>query len=206
MNDKLEAESFVPGVETGKVDAEANKPYEDIMFPKNWQPCGPQRRPWLRFWARKFDLALFGLVCGFLWDATIGRTLNSYGIIIFFVACLFLYVFVEPIMLSMWGTTPGKALFYIRVRKSTGQEPSYFEAMSRTFNVLTRGMWLCIPLIELFACARAYNDLSKKGVTSWDRIGGFHVSHRRLGADQVVFVIIVHVVLLIVLAARKSVF
>lgn len=87
-------------------------------------------------------------------------------------------------MLSSWGTTPGKALSKIRLRCENGSRLSYSQALKRSFSVAVKGLGLGLPLISLFTLLNSYNDLTKKGKTSWDRDGNFSVSHQILGLSR----------------------
>jgi len=112
----------------------------------------------------------------------------------------FIFVFVEPCMLSAWGTTPGKALFNIRLRKSDGTKPNYAEALSRAFNVWVRGEGLGIPFVCFFTRIHAYNKLTEEGFTSWDRDGGFTVAHKNLGAGRTIAAIAIFAAFVILMA------
>jgi hypothetical protein len=43
-----------------------------------------------------------------------------------------------------------------------------------------------VPLVNLGTMIAAYEHLANRGVTSWDRDGGFTVVHRRLGPGRVI--------------------
>ena len=150
---------------------------------------GPQICPWVRYLARMMDILLFGLlsglVLGIVYPPALGINDTLLGIIL-----LFIYVFVEPIMLTSWGTTPGKAFLRVRLRKSTGDKPTFAEALSRSFSVWLRGFGLGIPLVSLITLITAYNKLTKNGITTWDKEGDFNVSHRTVGAIRVIIVIL----------------
>ena len=149
-----------------------------------------QRRPWVRYWARMMDVMLFGLPCGII-IGFIHEPLLELPDVIFGIIIMFLYVFVEPIMLSAWGTTPGKALLNVRLRKADGDKLSYGEALRRSVNVWVRGLGLGIPIVSLFTLMNAYNRLAKEGMTSWDEEGDFRILHRLVGAGRVILTVIV---------------
>ena len=152
---------------------------------------GPQIRPWVRYWARMMDMILFGLLIGFVlyivYPPAIKIKINDtlLGLIL-----LFVYLFVEPIMLTSWGTTPGKALLKVRLRKSTGHKPTYSEALSRSFSVWLMGSGLGIPLVSLITLITAYNKLTKNRITTWDEKGDFNVSHRTIGVIRVIVTVL----------------
>jgi len=156
---------------------------------QDYLPSGPQIRPWVRYLSRYIDIILFSLLIGifvFFDDSRQRMNDTAFGLLI-----LFLYVFVEPCMLSFWGTTPGKALLKVRLRKSNGNKPSYQEALSRSFKVWFRGLGLGIPIIALFTQISAYNELTKIGATSWDQDGDFKVYHQVIGAGRVIAAIVI---------------
>jgi uncharacterized RDD family membrane protein YckC len=155
---------------------------------RDFNHCGPQTRPWVRYWARIIDVMLFaflaGSVLGVVYPSALEISDALLGIVF-----VFAYVFVEPCMLSSWGTTPGKALLNVRLRKLDGTKPGYSDALSRAFNVWIRGLALGIPIIDLFTLISAYLRLSRHGLTSWDKDGNFRVSHKVVGAGRVLAVI-----------------
>lgn len=173
---------------------------KDIQTP---EISGPQIRPWVRYWARMIDLLLFSLLLGFvigiIYPPVLEINDTLLGIIL-----LFVYVFVEPIMLTSWGTTPGKALLRVRLRKSTGDKPTYSEALSRSFSVWLRGFGLGIPLVSLITLITSYNKLTKKRITTWDEEGDFNVSHRIIGAIRIIVMILFFIGFLFLIALGES--
>lgn len=145
---------------------------------------GDQVRPWVRLWARTIDVFLFAIIAGFILGIVVPGILAmpelALGIMF-----TFGYNFVEPAMLSAWGTTPGKALLRVAVRKSDGSKLNYSEGLNRVFKVWLRGMGLGIPIVALFTHLTAYNKLTKNGITSWDQEGGIQVIHQKIGFPRV---------------------
>ena len=150
---------------------------------------GPQIRPWVRYWARMMDLFLFSLLLGIVLGIIYPPALEIHYIL-FTVIILFVYVFVEAIMLSSWGTTPGKALLRVTLRKSTGGKPTYLEALSRSFSVWFTGWGLGIPVVSLVTLYKAYKRLTKSGITTWDQGGNFKVSHGLIGATRIIVTVL----------------
>lgn len=148
---------------------------------------GPQVRPWIRYWARSTDTMLTALSVG----GIIG-TLSVFAPIslpegrgadaVFGAVILLVMIPVEALMLSLFGTTPGKWLFRIRVTTKGGKLLTYPQALRRSADVWLRGMGTgLIPLITLITSINAYRKLSSEGATSWDRAGNYTVSHRLIG-------------------------
>ncbi|MBN1350050.1 RDD family protein [candidate division KSB1 bacterium] len=91
---------------------------------------GPQIRPWVRYWARMIDVFLFSFLFGIILSVVFesefytGRHISSFII-------SFSYLFAEPILLCSWGTTPGKAMLKIKLRKNNGAKLSHYHRHSR---------------------------------------------------------------------------
>lgn len=154
----------------------ATEPAEGIDW-SNHVPSGSQVRPWVRYLARTFDFLLYAVIFGgtaaAIWPEIAEMNDTLLGILL-----LLGYNFVEPAMLALFGTTPLKALLRVRVRNNDGTKLSYGRGLRRTFSVWLRGQGLGIPLIALFTGITSYSRLSKDGITSWDRDGGFTVTHQ----------------------------
>jgi len=140
-------------------------------------PSGPQVRPWIRYWARTLDFLLFTVIVGFFLGVIFPEFLEISDVLLGMIL-LVAYVFVEPIMLATFGTTPMKALFRVRVRNNDGSRLSFPAALVRMLKVWLRGLGLGIPLISLFTHLTSYNRLTREGITTWDAEGGFTVSHQ----------------------------
>ncbi|HEV8725305.1 MAG TPA: RDD family protein [Candidatus Binatia bacterium] len=131
-------------------------------------------RPWPRFFARYIDVLLFASVAGILlaifapsfFDAINGEGKNNdaaLGILV-----MFCWIPVEAIILAAWGATPGKAIFGIRLANRDGRNPTFPEALSRSFSVWAKGTGCGFPLINLITGWIAYRKLKATGSTSWD--------------------------------------
>ena len=109
--------------------------------------------PWRRYFARMVDLSICSLLWGFfLWIAfktnLLGR--NIWEDILDTAVGLLLMLFLEPLLLHVFGTTPGKFLLGMKVRDIGGDKLSYSQGLYRTFGVIFWGMGLSIPIYSLF--------------------------------------------------------
>ena len=144
----------------------------------------PQVRPWVRYWARMFDVNLFALVVGLLL-AILFRPVHEVlatlglGILIFF-----LWIFLESLLLSWFGTTPGKSLFKTRLVLADNLSVPYSAALIRSSKVWWRGLGAGIPVVSFFTLLNAQDALTKDFITSWDREGGFVVVHEKIGIPR----------------------
>jgi tetratricopeptide (TPR) repeat protein/uncharacterized RDD family membrane protein YckC len=140
-----------------------------------------QVRPWVRYWARTLDLLLFSFVVGFALAILAPTVLQTNNVFITFFIMQG-WVFQESILLSTWGTTPGKWLFRIKLRDKNGKKLNLSGALGRSFSVWLKGYGLGIPLISLITLLTARSRLKKVGITTWDEEGGFVMTHYKIGA------------------------
>ena len=123
----------------------------------SWAPSTPAdevadirfRIPWRRYFARSLDLLLYGTLwsvllalvfrINILWRGPLGNLLDT-------AATLTLMAALEPLFLHRWGTTPGKALFRLKLTRSDGSYLSLQEGFRRTLSVIIMGLGLTITL------------------------------------------------------------
>jgi len=177
--------------------AEPEPPVEPPTLPQ----AAPAQRPreqsappalyaWSRWLARSLDisLALLALLAA---TGTDMSRLDPQQLSPFMnVAAVALWVPIDALLLSLLGTTPGKALFGIRVSTGDGARPSFGTAFARALRVSVQGMALGIPLVILAAEALSYARLTRTGVTPWDEALALRVEHTRLGPVRSLLVIL----------------
>ena len=166
-----------------------------------------QVRPWVRYWARMLDLYLASFVGGIVVSIFNPDAFNDKGSEqLFGLVVVFAWVFIESLLLSTTGTTPGKWLFKIHLIPPSGEKPNYSTALSRSLKVWWRGLGIGFPLASLITLIVAHGKLTKNGTTTWDKDEGFSVAHERIGPLRVivaVFFFIGFLLLIIVGSAAK---
>jgi len=140
-------------------------------------------RPWVRYWARYLDVSIFSFVFG-VFAAIFGWAILEMTDIVLVLLILFLWIFVESILLSTWGITPGKWLLRITIKDKHRKKLTFSNALNRSFMVWFKGLGLGIPIISLFTLIFSYNRLTNRGITSWDEDGYFVVSHKKIGVAR----------------------
>lgn len=95
------------------------------------------------------------------------------------VVALVLWTLWEPLFLSNTGTTPGKWIMGVRVRRPDGRNIGLFTAFRRFIWVYFAGLGLGIPLVSLICMLVARAKLVGDGVTGWDRGLGIEVTHTK---------------------------
>ena len=134
--------------------------------------------PWRRYFARTLDLA----ICRTLWSAVQllvlgwlpgtggGRAAAS---VVGWGMAIFLSFFFEPLLLSTWGTTPGKALFRLKIRRPDGGKLTFRQAAERLLWVYRKGTCWNIPLVELWFLYKSYRRCEQGDAQPWEEEGGF---------------------------------
>lgn len=142
-------------------------------------------RPWVRYWARMLDLYAFSLVGGFVLGIIVPQFVEKVNEIVFGIILIFMWIFVESLLLSSFQTTPGKWLFKIKLATASGAQINFSQALSRSLKVWWRGLGIGFPIVSLFTLVIANTNLTRDGITSWDRESGFIVTHETIGTSRV---------------------
>jgi uncharacterized RDD family membrane protein YckC len=182
-------------------------PVSIAVKPAAAQKNVPQVRPWVRYWARMFDILLFSFGVGLLGTDFLPQAFSETGSgeTSFWIGLetssgiglLFVWVFVEALLLSTFGTTPGKWLFKVRVILPSGSAISYSTALSRSIKVWWRGLGIGLPIVSLITLIVAHGRLIDNGMTSWDREGGFLVTHETFGVMRIMLATLVFFTLIL---------
>ncbi len=136
--------------------------------------------PWIRFLARYVDYSLFFLVLLLSRKWLHGELpLGHYEYFIPFE--FFVWIPVEALLLSLWGTTPGK--FFLKTRLKAGKRGKleWICALRRSFSVWFRGLGMGIVGVNVFCMLTAYNRLRMMQITTWDRDEHVVVTHYPIG-------------------------
>lgn len=168
------------------------KPVEPPLLPIKPDKLVSQKRPWVRFFARGFDYAIFMYIVLFAY-LTIKPTPPSNPMSdIFFISILlcFLWIFIEPIFLTLFGCTIGKGILNTAVYTDKGTKLSFGQAVKRSFKVWLVGEGLCLPIITFFTQYSAYKTIRNFGIAYWDGGNGTFVKHKKIGILRVVVFII----------------
>lgn len=169
---------------------------------KTPQSTIPQVRPWVRYWARYIDISIFSFAFGIFLGIFMPSALSNSSDFVLTLVFLFIWIFVEAILLSSWGTTPGKWLLKVKVGYQT--KIDFSTALNRSFNVWLKGLGIGIPIIALFTQIAAYNHLTKEGVTTWDRDGHFTITHEKIGVIRIIVATVILGGFALLLAASQS--
>ena len=113
--------------------------------------------PWRRFFARDLDQVLFSLFLFFLWYTVIDQFYAGQvsSFLSWFIS-LVLTLLLEPLLLHLFGTTPGKWIMGITVLDPDGGKLSLSAAFSRTVTCLWRGQGMEIPIYAIYRRYKSY--------------------------------------------------
>ncbi len=127
--------------------------------------------PWRRFWARHLDMVLYSTIWSVFLVCVCNVNLSNRGTagdLIDAIMCIVLMLLVEPALIALCTTTPGKWIMGLRVTDHEDRRLTYSEACSRTFMVLWKGMGLQIPIYGLYRNFRCYQACQEGETLEWE--------------------------------------
>ncbi len=162
----LDDHATYPALDPARYERAASLPPRQAS-PAAAEPSGPPVEgavwaysPWQRFWARTLDLNLASCaVTAALSLAFHYSSVTSPGLLFDIVSLLlswFVMLLVEPLLLSTWGTTPGKWLLGLELRTRYGRTLGYSDALIRTWRVLGQGYGYNIPIYNFYRQYKSY--------------------------------------------------
>ncbi len=139
------------------------------------EPLEEEPHPWLRYFARRLDMALLYAIICFIIVVGIRLRPISGAVMqpVLMMLSAALLIPVEAFMLHRWGTTPGKWIFGIHVEAKEGRYLTFAEALQRSKQIYIRGMGLGIPVAMLICNVLAYCRLTGRSYwhfTRYDQI------------------------------------
>lgn len=169
----------------------------DLLYPDGELP-----RPWSRFLARFMDMLIWLTLCvAFL-------RLAGQPIVAFLLSPLqmllahALMVVPEAICLSVFGTTPGKALLGLRVQAKGGDGlPAAALAWKRSLLVFAIGNAFYYSFVAVAAWVYHYIGLMRDSSTWWDRQLGLQVRGAPIRSIQIVRFVLFFTALNIIFSA-----
>lgn len=118
------------------------------------------RAPWRRFFARELDLQVYAFIWHVLLLAfrvnIVGR--SPQGRLLDLVVEILLMLALEPILLTCFGTTPGKWILGLAVTDCEGRRLTYEQARDRTRQVLRQGAGFYLPIYSIIRMWKSYQE------------------------------------------------
>ena len=125
--------------------------------------CGPFRR----FFARSLDWTLiqWAILAVIALSGNNGSSASGTAISLGAAA---LMLFLEPLALRLFGTTPGKALLGLSLAGPDGERLPYGEGLMRVLRMAWGGLGLCIPIFNLVQLYRSCKRAMEMEPQPWD--------------------------------------
>lgn len=148
--------------------------------------------PWRRYFARQMDMSLYGLalylLIRFVYPDVYRATSNVKYVSLLSIAA----ILIEIVLLTVFGTTPGKKLLGIRLVNEGGDRLTLEQACKRCILVWTLGNALYISFLSVIANIVGYDRLKNTGSTWWDDKSGTVVSYEKTGNALVVLSVVIN--------------
>lgn len=132
--------------------------------------AGIYARPFLRYFARSLDLAIYTLLLNSFCRLVLGfdPTSNSYTLVAWAYFVYIVMLAVEPVWIHLLGTTPGKWITGVRITDLNGEKLSWSAAYVRSFRLLRFGLGFLIPIYNIFKMIRSFSDCRYGRILPWD--------------------------------------
>ncbi len=170
----------------------ASRPVPDEGVPYSTVP-----RPWMRFWARYFDLIVIGVIMFFTMRIFSPELTKKVNPLVLIGVTLPLWFIFEAVVMSTFGTTPGKSILRIRVRRLDGTIPNFNVFFKRGMFIWFMGEAVGIPGLFFLSNFMSYLILLKSKKTTWDERLDLVVSHGRVNDNRVGFFVFLFVLMII---------
>lgn len=170
-------------------------------------------RPWLRLGARLTDL----LVCIFVMAGvasaipalaarmpTDPTTISTADQFLMTAVLGVLVVLLEGLLLHLFGTTPGKSLFAVRVTTAEGGRLSLGQSFQRAVRAWVLGMGAGLPILTILVPIASYFRLASRGRTTWDEAMDLRVEHGEVTPGRALAIAGFLIMLLLMLGSAMS--
>jgi len=133
--------------------------------------------PWQRWWARSFDFSIVEVICALFFSLVFRVSeQNTPGILMSLLSVTLSWILVallEPLLLSRWGTTPGKWLLGLELRDEYGKKLTFRAALWRVGGVFSHGYGFNIPIYDLVRGYHCYKDCKAGRDMPYDEYEGY---------------------------------
>ena len=145
------------------LDREDKVPAEDVL-PRVYSP-------WRRYFARMLDQGVYTLLCYLVIALALRENIlansNFYSTVAVVVGIV-LTLFLEPLLLCCFGTTPGKAILGLHVTDGDGGRLTYGAAYRRALRVLGWGYGIHIPIFTWVRLWKSYKACTSGETLPWE--------------------------------------
>lgn len=164
--------------------------------------------PWRRYFARSLDLLFYSIIWYVFLALVMGVNITARSAgenILDNIVALLVMLLVEPVLLALFGTTPGKWILGLRVTDNEGERLTFGEALVRTWKVCLHGMGLGIPIWSIVRLWRSYKICVEEETQEWEYHSAVTLKDERGWRIAAYFGTCVFCLVVYVLAFRLSV-
>lgn len=188
-----------------EIQSEESSADPETAPPRRKAVLAQEVRPFTRFWARIFDYMLVYTVVWMIAGVPIPVETSSLELIrnpeqffepeeilrltIVAIGAFTIWHAIEAILIHTIGTTPGKALFSIRVRRFDGGRPKLTKTLLRSYYVWLAGFGLGIFPFNLIGMAFSFFRLLSTGTALWDKQLRLYVQHAPIGPARILLAV-----------------
>ncbi len=160
--------------------------------------------PWRRYFARLLDMSIYNILwsafLAFVFHLNLASRSNIENFLDTFIAIIIM-LFLEPLFLHLFGTTPGKAIFGLKIETPDGRMLSYSEGLERTWRVIGIGMGFNIPIYTLVRLWKSYSLCSDNETQPWDEFISYTIKDTKwyrsiiyIGANAVILAVLITII------------
>lgn len=177
-------------------DEDQPAPVVRSNFPEKEEELSKHKvRPVLRLIGRFFDYFIFTIfvVCVM---ALFGIPIPLQNPLFFALGIYFVWNFIEALLISSFGTTPGKFLIHMKILNSERKHLSYTQSLKRSFGAYILGFGLGIPFLSLATMLLSLFWLSIKKETFWDKGHKHVIVYKKIGIFRAICILLFILVVL----------
>ncbi len=152
---------------------------------------------WRRYFARSIDLLIYEGIVTFI-QYKCGMSTETINSMIFSLLLIMaMMLFIEPVFLSLFKTTPGKWLFRLRIEHNGNRPLTYIEGFKRTFILLVKGVGFGIPVIDLWREYDSFLKVSDGRSLSWEENTDSYTRPLTISGYRILFVFMVYIMVIV---------
>ncbi|HHU07726.1 MAG TPA: RDD family protein, partial [Clostridiaceae bacterium] len=142
----------------------------------------PVPYPGRRFLARVLDWTIYYLIWTFINMVPLrGKIIR--GLLLLYadsMVVMLIMLILEPLMLSLFGTTPGKAVMGLVLRTDAGEKLPLRDSFRRTFQVFADGMGLNVIILNLLNMSWARRNCAEGKALLWEQENSYVIKDTAL--------------------------
>ena len=122
--------------------------------------------PFRHFLARFLDYALLGIIIPFVQTVFFRTRLDT--LVVGYLILLILWIPLEALCYTLFGTTPGKFAFGIQIEHRDGGNLDYRSAIKRSFGAFRYGLGWAIPFWSIWRLYKSFKNYDENEELEWN--------------------------------------